>query len=178
MPPWPSTAPAFGSVVLREYADSDVGLALELGEDPYIPLIGTLAAHPTVEQALTWIRDQRRRLAQGKGFSFAVADAETDQAIGAAGLWLHDLADGRATVGYAVAPRHRSKGVASQALRALVTFAWTIPALDRIEAHIEPWNRGSISVAESAGFRFERVLPEAREIGGVHSDMLLYSLTR
>nr|WP_042196873.1 GNAT family N-acetyltransferase [Kibdelosporangium sp. MJ126-NF4] len=178
LPPWPITPPAFGSVVLREYADSDVHLALEMGEDPYIPLIGTLAPHPTDEQALRWISDQRLRLAQGKGFSFAVADARTDQALGSAGLWLHDLAFGRATVGYAVSPRHRGKGVASQAVRALVAFAWTIPVLHRIEAHIEPWNRESILVAEAAGFRFESLLPAHQEIGGVRRDMGLFSLLR
>ncbi|MCE7010700.1 GNAT family N-acetyltransferase [Kibdelosporangium philippinense] len=178
MPPWPTVAPSYGAVVLRKYADSDVDLAYELGEDPYIPLIGTLVAHPTEEQGLTWIRDQRQRLAQGKGFSFAVADAQTGRALGAAGLWLHDLAVGRATVGYAVSPKHRGKGVASQALRALVAFAWAIPRLDRIEAYIEPWNRGSVRVAESAGFRLERLMPESREVDGVLTDMLLYSLKR
>ncbi len=40
LPSWPTTPPTYGSVVLREFTDDDVYLAVELGDDPYIPLIG------------------------------------------------------------------------------------------------------------------------------------------
>jgi RimJ/RimL family protein N-acetyltransferase len=178
LPPWPATAPAYGSVVLREYADADVPLACEMGEDPYIPLIGTLSARPTPEQALAWIREQRLRWAQGLGFSFAIADKVTGQAVGSIGLWLQNLGIGKASVGYAVSPQRRHKGYARDAMRALIRFAWSIPVLYRVEALIEPWNRGSIRVAESAGFRREALLPEHQEIGGAKRDLLRYSATR
>ncbi|MBP2331069.1 RimJ/RimL family protein N-acetyltransferase [Kibdelosporangium banguiense] len=178
MPPWPVMAPACGSVFLREFTDQDVHLAFELGEDPYVPLIGSLPAHPDAEQALAWVRRQRGRLAEGTGFSFAVADAGTGKAVGTIGLWLRDLLVGRASVGYSVSPAHRRRGVASDALRALTTFAWGIPVLYRIEMYIEPWNAGSVRVAESAGYQRGRLLPRHREIGGVWRDMLLYSMKR
>ncbi|MFE5501111.1 hypothetical protein ACFQ73_00980 [Amycolatopsis japonica] len=60
--------PAHGSVVLREFTDADVRLALELGEDPYIPLIGSLPAHPTLQQAEEWVRRQRSGRAEGRAF--------------------------------------------------------------------------------------------------------------
>jgi RimJ/RimL family protein N-acetyltransferase len=65
----------------------------------------------------------------GFGLSFAIADAESDNAVGAIGLWLQNLSAGRATAGYSVAPAHRGRGIATSALKALTTFAWTIPAL-------------------------------------------------
>jgi hypothetical protein len=37
LPSWPTTPPAHGCVVLREFADEDAHLAVELGDDPYIP---------------------------------------------------------------------------------------------------------------------------------------------
>ncbi|GAA1353798.1 GNAT family N-acetyltransferase [Saccharothrix algeriensis] len=178
LPPWPTTPPAHGPVVLREFAAEDVRLALELGDDPYIPLIGSLPASPTEQQALEWIERNRGRHAEGFGMSFAIADAATGRALGTIGLWLGELPTGRATAGYSVSPAHRGRGVGSNALRALTAFAWTIPELHRVQLHIEPWNDGSVRVAEAAGYRREGLLRSHQEIGGVRRDMLLYAAIR
>jgi hypothetical protein len=71
LPSSPTTPPSHGRVVLRAYADTDLHLAAELGADPYIPLIGSLPAHPTDQEALAWIRRQPGRLAEGVGLSLA-----------------------------------------------------------------------------------------------------------
>jgi [ribosomal protein S5]-alanine N-acetyltransferase len=178
LPSWPVVPPACGSIVLREFTDQDAHLAIELGNDPYIPLIGSLPAHPTDQQALDWIRRQRGRLAEGTGLSFAIAEARSGNAVGTIGLWLRNLAAGRATVGYSVPAAHRGRGIASSALTALTTFAWTIPALHRIELYIEPWNGSSIRVAEASGYQREGFLRSHQEIGGIRRDMLLYAATR
>jgi [ribosomal protein S5]-alanine N-acetyltransferase len=112
LPSWPTTPPTYGSVVLRAFRDEDAHLAVELGEDPYIPLIGSLPAHPTAQQALEWIHRQRGQLAERQRYSFAIADAESDNAVGAIGLGLRDLSAARATAGYAVSPLHRGRGIA------------------------------------------------------------------
>lgn len=178
LPSWPTTPPTYGSVVLREFTDDDLHLAIELGEDPYIPLIGSLPAFPTAQQALEWIHRQRGRLAEGRGLSFAIADAHSDKAVGGIGLWLQNLSAGRATVGYSVSAAYRGRCIASDALRALTAFAWTIPTLYRIELYIEPWNTGSIRVAEACGYQGEGLLRSHQEIGGTRRDMLLYATTR
>jgi RimJ/RimL family protein N-acetyltransferase len=178
LPSWPATPPACGPVVLREFTDDDVHLALALGDDPYVPLVTSLPAHPTLPEARDWVRRQRGRLAEGIGPSFAIADAVTGTAVGTIGLWLRDLPEGRATAGYSVPAEHRGRGIASSALRALTGFAWTIPALYRIELYIEPWNDGSIHVAEASGYQREGLLRSHQEIGGIRRDMLLYAATR
>jgi RimJ/RimL family protein N-acetyltransferase len=178
LPSWPTTPPCYGSVVLREFTDEDAHLAVELGGDPYIPLIGSLPAHPTAQQALEWIHRSRAARAEGKGFSFAIADAESDNAVGAIGLWLRNLSVGRASAGYAVSPAHRGRGIATSALKALTAFAWTIPALYRIELYIEPWNTSSIHVAEASGYQREGLLRSHQEIAGSRRDMQLYATIR
>lgn len=77
--------------MLREFVDDDVRLAVEFGTDPYIPLIGSLPAYPTADQALEWVRPQRGRLAEGSGYSLAIAESANGRAVGAIGLWLRDL---------------------------------------------------------------------------------------
>jgi [ribosomal protein S5]-alanine N-acetyltransferase len=178
LPPWPDTAPGHGSVVLRRFTDDDFPLAVELGADTYIPLIGSLPAHPSRQQSLDWIHRQHDRYTEGTGLSFAIADAATGTAVGAIGLWLKNLPAGRATVGYSVSPAHRGRGVATSAVMALTRFAWTIPDLHRIELYIEPWNTGSIRVAHAAGFQQEGLLRSHQEIGGTRRDFLLYAMIR
>lgn len=178
LPSWPTTTPTHGSIVLREFTDADTHLAVELGDDPYVPLIGSLPALPTAQQALEWIERQRGRLAEGIGLSFAIADAETNTAVGAIGLWLQNLPAGRSTAGYSVSAKHRGRGAATSALMALTTFAWTIPTLYRVELYVEPWNNGSIRVAEASGYQREGLLRSHQEIGGIRRDMLLYAAIR
>jgi [ribosomal protein S5]-alanine N-acetyltransferase len=153
-------------------------MARELSTDPYVPLVGSLPAQASQQEAHDWVDRQLGRLAEGAGFSFAIAEAGTDRAIGAIGLWLAPLAQGRATAGYSVIPSARGRGIAAAALIALTSFAWSIPALHRIELYIEPWNVGSIKTAERAGYEREGLLRSHQQIGGRRRDMLLCAIIR
>jgi RimJ/RimL family protein N-acetyltransferase len=178
LPPWPSTPPAHGPVVLREPAPADLPMALDLATDPYVPHIGSLPAHATAEEALAWIERNRGRWAEGTGFSFTVAEAATGRAVGAIGIWLRELSQGRAEIGYSIMPSARRRGYAAAALIAATAFGWTIPQLHRLELHIEPWNTASIRTAERAGYQREGLLRSHQEIGGRRRDMLLYAAIR
>ena len=107
---WPATEPAWGRVRLRAFSEADVAMVRELATDPYLALIGSLPPHADTAGALAWIERQRGRLAEGAGFSFCIAD-QHDVALGTAGLWTGGLADGRATVGYALCPSERGLGI-------------------------------------------------------------------
>ncbi|MEU6643216.1 GNAT family protein [Saccharomonospora sp. NPDC046836] len=72
----------------------------------------------------------------------------------------------------------RGRGVAGHGLAALTRFAWSIPALHRIELYIEPWNGASVRTAERAGYEREGFLRSHQEIGGERVDMLLYAAIR
>ena len=153
-------------------------MVMDLARDPYVPLIGTIPADAGPDEALDWIERNLRRWDEGAGFSFAVALAASDLAVGAAGLWPVPEAPGRARAGYAIAPRARRCGYAADALTAVTAFAWTLPGLDRVELFIEPWNVGSLRAAERAGYTSQGLVPAHQEIGGVRRDMLLYVTDR
>jgi RimJ/RimL family protein N-acetyltransferase len=153
-------------------------MVVDLATDPYVPLIGTLPAHATAAEAGAWVERQRGRWAEGRGFSFAIAEAATGRAVGALGVWLPELAQGRAEVGYSVMPSARGHGLAAAALTAGTAFAWTIPALHRVQLHIEQENAPSIRTAERAGYLREGLLRSYMEIGGRRRDMLLFAAVR
>jgi hypothetical protein len=80
LPSWPTAPPTYGSVVLREFTDEDAHLAVELGDDPYIPLIGSLPALPTAEQALAWLSHAcaQQNLAMHRRISHTRSQADGD----------------------------------------------------------------------------------------------------
>jgi RimJ/RimL family protein N-acetyltransferase len=159
-------------------SEDDLAMALDLSTDPYVPLIGTLPAHATEAEARDWLVRNRGRWAEGRGFSFAVAEAATGRAVGQLGIWLAELPHGRAEIGYSVMPSARGRGYAAAALTAGTAFAFTLPGLHRVELHIEPWNTASLRTAERAGYRREGLLRSYMEIGGRRRDMLLYAAVR
>jgi ribosomal-protein-alanine N-acetyltransferase len=142
-------------------------MAMDLSLDPYVPTIGTLPPHATLEQAQQWVARQQSRYTEGVGFSFAVIDVVQGRCAGFVGLWIRELSSGRAAVGYGVAPSFRGRKLAT-----------TIPELHRIELYIEPWNTASSRTAEHAGYLREGLLKSHQEIGGQRRDMLLYSKVR
>ncbi|APU13177.1 MULTISPECIES: GNAT family N-acetyltransferase [Actinoalloteichus] len=171
----PSEAPSYGAVRLRAFDERDVAMLQDLSTDPYVPDTGTLPGDAGRAEALAYIERQIGRLDSGAGYSFCVAAKDTDEALGTAGLNLGQLAAGRASAGYSVAPRHRGRGLAGQALIALTRFAWSVSGLHRVELYIEPWNRASWRTAELAGYVREGLLRSHQEIGGRRVDMYLYA---
>ncbi len=178
LPPWPDAPPRHGGVLLRAVAQSDIAMARDLSTDPYVPLTGSLPENASESEAAAWVVRQQGRHAEGAGFSFSIVDESTARAVGHCGLWLEELAQGRATAGYAVIPSARGRGSARDALMSLTSFAWTLPGLHRVALFIEPWNTGSIRTAERAGYRREGLLASHQEIGGRRRDMLIYARIR
>lgn len=175
---WPARLPAWGSVVLRPFRETDLLLVAELAADPYIPMISSIPVPFTEEEGRAYIARQHQRLPDGTGYSFAVAAAANDRALAGAGLWLREIEAGRATAGYAIAPSARRRGIATAALTTLTRFAWVLSELHRVEVYIEPWNTASIRTAQNCGYGREGLLRSHQEIGGIRRDMLLYAAVR
>ncbi|TKV26367.1 GNAT family N-acetyltransferase [Arthrobacter sp. NamB2] len=174
----PAVDPAFGNVTLRAFRLEDAGMAVDLSRDPYVSATGTLTLNATADQAQKWIRRQQTRYPEGVGFSFAVVDNTEGHCAGFTGLWVRELPAGRAQIGYGIALSFSGRGLASDALCAVTSFAWTLPELHRTELYIEPWNTASIRTAERAGYFREGLLRSHQEISGQRRDMLLYSTVR
>jgi RimJ/RimL family protein N-acetyltransferase len=173
----PAVPPTYDGIVLRAFGPADVAMLRDLATDPYLPLIGSLPANASEPEALAFIERQHDRLTTGAGYSFCVAN-QAGTAVGTAGLWVSQLAHGRASAGYSVEPFARGRGIAVRALRALTAFGWTLPELHRIELYIEPWNVGSIRTAEDAGYVREGLLRSHQPVGDRRAHMLLYAALR
>jgi ribosomal-protein-alanine N-acetyltransferase len=164
--------------VLRAFGFDDAPTVREASTDPLIPLITTVPPNGSAEQIRAFIERQHSRSATGAGYSFAIAERDTDRAVGQIGLWLDDIRHGRATVGYWIVASQRRRGVAVTALRAITEWGFTLPEVVRLELYVEPWNTGSWRTAELAGYEREGLLRGWQEVDGTRRDMFRYARLR
>jgi len=82
-----------------------------------------------------------------------------------------------AYLGYWVDQDHEGKGLAFEAVRAAVRFAFEGAGLHRVQAAIQAWNLRSVALAKRLGFRFEGVARRYLNVGGGWQDHEIYALT-
>jgi len=165
-------------VRLRAFRDDDLALVRAASSDPLIPLITSVPTNDSEADALAFIARQHDRLATGAGYSFAVADATTDAAVGQIGLWPRAVDPERASVGYWVAADFRGSGYATTALGLLSEWALSAGRFERLELAVEPWNEASWRLAELTGFKREGLMRRWQRVGDERKDMFLYARLR
>jgi [ribosomal protein S5]-alanine N-acetyltransferase len=163
-------------VILRPFELTDAPLIATAATDPLIPLITTVPARGTEADFRAYIERQRERLPSGMGYSFVIADADSDEAVGHIGLWTREIEMGRATIGYWVAQGCRRRGYLKAALRVITDWGITLHEVQRLQLFVEPWNEGSWRGAEACGYQREGLLRRWERVGTEHKDMYVYSL--
>ena len=164
------------TVTLRPFRASDLDAVVEASTDPLIPLITTVP--PVVDRGLaaTFLDRQHERAMTGAGYSLAIEAG--GRCVGQIGLWLRDLDQGRATIGYWIRPSARHRGFAGDALSTLSQWALTIPEVHRLQLYIEPRNEASWRTAERAGYEREGLLRSWEVVGNERRDMYMYAAVR
>ena len=77
---------------------------------------------------------------------------------------------------YKIAEKHQGKGYASEAVKEIIHFAFTVLQLHRIESYVMPRNQKSLRVMEKLGFMPEGVSRRCLEVNGVWEDHVRFSL--
>lgn len=165
-----------GEVRLRPWTVGDVGCVRQAGADPAIRVGTTVPAVSDPQAALDFIERQRERLDRTEGVSLAVADACSDEAVGAAVLMLRPQA-GVMGIGYWIVPRARGRGLAARAVGLLSDWALAERRAARVEAWVEPDNVASQRVLTAGGFRREGILRSFLAFGDRRSDAVVFART-
>lgn len=164
-----------GAVVLRRWAEGDIGCVEEASRDPRIPEGTTVPAIFTVAEGLAWIERQWGRADNGEGLSLAITDASSGEALGAVVLMFRRQ-PGTVEIGYWLVERARGRRLASHAVALVARWALTDAGLARVEALVVPDNTASQRVLESVGFRREGHLRSYLVFNQRRADALIYSL--
>lgn len=172
---YPDPALTDGVVLLRRWAESDIACVEQASHDPRIPEGTTVPSTFNHQEAVAWIKRQWGRRDNGEGLSLAIANADSDKALGALVLMFRPDPS-TVGLGYWVVEHARGQRLASRAVALAVDWALTTAGLARVEALVEPENIASQRVLEGAGFHHEGRLRSYLVFGGRRADALIYSL--
>ncbi len=166
-------------LILRRFRREDSESLLAIRNDPEVARYqswptSTRAGINTFIDALQQIEPGT----PGEWFQFAVTLRESGTLIGDCGL--HVLAeDARmAEIGYTFALAFQGQGYATEAVRAMLDYAFGALALHRIAGVSDVRNQGSIRVLERLGFRREGHTVQAFWNKGTWVDEYLYAMLR
>jgi [ribosomal protein S5]-alanine N-acetyltransferase len=119
-----------------------------------------------------------RDMAEDHGYAFFIFRARDLLLLG--GLTLSNVRRGvsqTASMGYWTGAPHTGHGYMTEAVRAMVPFAFEQLRLHRLEAACLPHNAASMRVLEKSGFRREGYAEKYLKIDGRWQDHVLYGLT-
>jgi RimJ/RimL family protein N-acetyltransferase len=88
----------------------------------------------------------------GPYFAYVIVRRADCRAVGDAGFHGPPGADGEVEVGYALAPRARGAGLATESVALLVEWALAQPGVGAVSARVERGNPASVRVLERLGF--------------------------
>ncbi len=93
---------------------------------------------------------------------------------------IHSIHDGfeRGEVGYALMKRYWNQGYTTEALQALLTYAFATVGFNRLEAHHSIYNPASGAVLMKTGFQHEGVLRQYYRSNDGFQDSSLYSILK
>lgn len=127
--------------------------------------ISTYRSDPEVHRHQGWDRTDaegirleievmRRRSPGEPGWvQFTVEERETGELVGDVGLSVAEAEPGVVKIGYTIAPAFQGRGYATEAVAALVRYAFESLGAQVVRAHASAENAASIRVAEKIGMR-------------------------
>ncbi|MDO3701042.1 GNAT family N-acetyltransferase [Micromonospora sp. C28SCA-DRY-2] len=166
-----------GAVTLRRLAPDDADLMFRLHTLPEVVANQAPPVPPTRDAI-----ERRCRLSESAWLTGAIArllivDATTGEPLGSCGLSYTDLPAGEASLGYALLPAARGRGLATRAVRLLAGWAFGPTGIARLTAGTMPDNIASHRVLEKVGFRREGLLRgRLPGLAGTRIDDLVFGL--
>jgi ribosomal-protein-serine acetyltransferase len=160
---------------LLEEADAENLYALVDGNRTYLARwLSWVEETRGADDILNFIRARRKQIAENKGFGVAIV--EGDSIIGIIGFHPIDWTHGSTGIGYWLAEGHQGRGTMTEAVRALVAYAFEVWKLNRVEIRAAVANVRSRAIPERLGFQQEGVLRQAERIGDRFEDLVVYAM--
>ena len=161
-------------VLLRSWKPADADDVFAACQDSEIQRWVPVPSPYELSDAVSYVTESAPAAWADGGAVFAVVEATTNRVGGSIGA--HSMTDRVVHVGYWTAAVVRGRGFTSDALRTITKWFLREGGAVRVELVVEPANKGSIRVAESAGFTQEGLLRQRFNLRGRQVDVIMYSM--
>jgi len=146
-------------LILRQIQASDADALFALFSDEEImEFSGGKLPHRSVEESRGFIRQLEQWYERHEGIEWGITCKGEDIVIGTCGFHSFDEGFHRAETGYELHRAYWQQGIMSEALRAILTFAFATMGLHRIEAVVDEGNERSQRILRKLGFTHEGTL--------------------
>ncbi|HEX8230834.1 MAG TPA: GNAT family N-acetyltransferase [Chloroflexia bacterium] len=165
-------------LVLRKLRMEDAEDMFEYGQDQEIAFRGLWPPLQTLEQSRADVADTLSGYAAGSEISWAIEHKADRKMIGRIGLGPYSRMNRRAEIGYALNRNYWGQGLATEAVRGVLGFAFGEMGLNRVQAIVLPDNKGSMRVLEKAGMQREGLLRKYQYVLGDYWDVYIYGVLK
>jgi RimJ/RimL family protein N-acetyltransferase len=177
---WPSEIPTlqYGRYTLRPPVDTDVNAIYEACQDPLIPRFTTIPVTYTISHALDFVQRIPASIELQREIPFVIEFGVGDEKEFAGVISLHTISieNHRAEIGYWMAEKMRSQGIASMAVKMITGYGFDTLGFKRIEASVDSENRVSQKLLISAGYEREGLLRQrVTRSSGEQIDMVIFA---
>ena len=153
-------------LLLRTLTDDDVAIVRILRKDWF----------DSDEDALEWIRWANDKTDKMNPHTFFVWLAQTNQLIGSVHFYAKPELDYEVELGYMITEEYRGKGYATEAVKAIIEYAFQQAGQEYLLALIDFDNSASRRVVEKLGFAYHGV--RVVEIEGEACEFEYFKLSR
>jgi [ribosomal protein S5]-alanine N-acetyltransferase len=113
---------------------------------------------------------------EGSGIPWKIVVKSSGEHAGVISVYNYKQEHNKAEVGFWLLPSYWNKGIASEALRAVIGYWQTAKKLNRLEAFVEEGNNASARVLEKAGFMYEGTMKDCEIKNDRYISLLIYAL--
>jgi [ribosomal protein S5]-alanine N-acetyltransferase len=163
-------------VRLRWLTETDIDALYAVFSDRQMMRYWSSPAMTKRQEAEDYLRRIHEGFAGKSLFQWGVELKQEPQVIGTCTLFHIDPANAKAELGYCLGSAHWGKGHMSEALTALLDFAFATLKLRRLEADVDPRNESSLRLLDKLGFRREGLLRERWNVAGEIQDTVFCGL--
>lgn len=164
-------------LLLRRMSLSDAPRLFSLRADKTVMAYIDRELMKSQQEAETLLQQIDELYNKGEGLLWVITEQrEPEKLIGTIGYWHILKAHYRAELGYILDPAYWRKGIMTEAVQAIIPYAFGPMQMHSIEARINPDNQASAALLEKNGFVREAYYKEDYFFRGQFMDTAVYSL--
>ncbi len=165
-------------LILRKMTLGDADAVFAYASDPEVTRYVIWDAHRTIEDSRAFLDLTARGYESGADPAWGIVYKGDHRFVGTCGFASLEPEHARAEIGYVISREYRGRGLASEAVRAMIRFGYERMNLNRIEARCIAENAASARVMQKAGMTYEGTLRQREFIKGAYRDMELYAILK
>lgn len=165
-------------LLLRPFAQSDVEAIYILQSNPRVLRYWDSPPWSERARANAFISACRKMEEEGSGARFAIETRENGAFVGWCSMFRWNPVYRSLGIGYCFDEPAWGNGYATEAVRAMLQWAYGVLDLNRVEAELDTRNAASARVLEKLGFEREGLRREDCIVSGEVSDSWIYGLLK